>query len=110
MDEKTKQRYYKLHWKFWDWRIENVFKKNRNEWPEWKKNGGTIPAVPNGCFLCKIYRGQSDYCSNNECPLYLCTVAEGLYTKWKYAKTKKEWIKYATAIRDIVLPFLEKKK
>jgi len=43
-----------LHHKLWMWLSKNPT-RIKEEWPEWKPNGGQIPVPRSYCFLCEFF-------------------------------------------------------
>ena len=54
------------HKKLWNWLAENP-DKNKDEWPEWEKNGGTVKRAVSLCFACDYVEDSMLTCY--ECPL-----------------------------------------
>lgn len=101
MPRLTKKKAVQLHRQLWDWLYKNPVKEKKN-WPEWEKNGGTIESVDCDCFACEYdmqYRDDCSLClfgnfSNTAC-------LNGLFSNWDCFKNTKVRKKYAKLIRDL---------
>ena len=101
--------------------LEDNPKKTKSEWPEWKVNGGNIPALLDDCACCdyvgKTVKAGDTWPETNceRCPLiklwpflensedYPCnnpTYKYGYYYKWDHAKSSKTKKKYARIIKE----------
>ena len=82
------------HVKLWLWLSENPA-LSKQDWPEWKSNGGSIKNASLDCMACRYVKWKvkmlGDCMSANYCSLYCpliwpdnknCCSADGLYTDW----------------------------
>lgn len=69
------------HKELWNYLAENPTKQ-KEDWPEWKVNGGKYSRVDGNCFACE-FTIDSTCC---DCPLIwpnnYCAGYNGLYSKW----------------------------
>ena len=75
------------HVKLWEWLAANPT-KHKNDWPEWKINGGNVNNADCLCFACEC-REESTACFT-ECPLiwpkeHSWRVCGALFYAWKEA-------------------------
>lgn len=60
------------HRKLWLWLAEDA-SRNKEDWPEWEYNGGTIPKVENNCVACayahELYKISGSAFVCHDCPL-----------------------------------------
>ena len=54
------------HKKLWNWLAENP-NKNKEDWPDWYKNGGSVKRAVPLCFAC-------DYVERNRLSCYECPI------------------------------------
>ncbi len=108
------------HRQLWDWCFHNP-EKEKDDWPEWERNGGQLKEIEADCFLCEIAdgiaealdsRSRSPLPCSEVCPLFPTTpIASekdclgGLHVKWSYhLEVYGRWEmrkKYAKMIRDL---------
>ena len=94
------------HKALWNWlsKPENAM-KIKEDWPEWKFNGGNVGVVFNLCFACEYAQELSDYNACRHCPLIWpnnnpCREFRGLYAQWCEEHPIKR-TKLAAQIRDL---------
>ena len=63
----TKKRALELHAELWMWLALNPNKQKQN-WPRWKVNGGSIPHAAGHCFCCE-YDNQFASKACKKCPV-----------------------------------------
>ena len=77
------------HKKLWNWLAENP-DKDKEDWPEWKKNGGGVEESIRHCFAC-AYEAVHNEDSCHTCPLiwphnyegdFVCDGMDGLWANW----------------------------
>ena len=97
----TKKLMKKNHTELWLWLAKNP-KKEKDDWPRWKINGGDIFYLErNECFPCEYtltHRRQGEDVFGCRCPLDFPRWEEtdggyeyclgGLFDKWRFAKGK----------------------
>jgi len=102
MAKLTKKKAIKLHRRLWDWLYHHPSKR-KEDWPEWKFNGGRIADVKSWSFGCHLkfhhdillFEACENCCFDN----FICL--GGLFINWKQATTAKVRKKYAKLIRDL---------
>ena len=88
----------------WEWLAKNP-SKDKEDWPEWKKNGGKFQAR-SYCFACEFSLQQKHNCCNDNCVLPCfaslcgCTETNSPYIHWFYSKNPDARIRNAKRIRD----------
>lgn len=93
------------HKKMWQWLAENPG-KDKDEWPEWEFNGGSVPGALNDCFACEYTKdlysdpwGKTRYVPDcNLCPLvwleegeitqFMCEGEDSPYLLWMSFETE----------------------
>ena len=91
----TKKRAIELSIELWEWLAETG--KEKEDWPEWKQNGGKHPDVMSLCFLCEFDESKRGIC--DDCPYFKrygeCSNADTPFAQWAEAETKTTSKKYA---------------
>lgn len=96
--------------RMWRWLAEHPG-KDKDDWPEWKENGGKIPDYLNDCSLCEHKRqnygfnGRSSDCWN-DCiivwPGKNCTTdISSPFLSWHYPNSLKAKAKLAKAVSEL---------
>ena len=95
----------------WEW-LEDNPKKEKEEWPEWKENGGGIPMMESECACCEYAQLEC-----NRCPLIKLwrekfsggdpCMGESYFNTWRKAKSPKTKKKYARIIKEGALKAME---
>ena len=103
----------------WGW-LAKTGKSSKRLWPEWERNGGTVPTMEADCPCCAYARARC-----RRCPLAGrwgrdrsgdrdCTSDNSPYSKWDLVKNKraKRFIDrrkfFAAKIRDLAVRELKK--
>lgn len=110
--KKDKTWYYKHHKAMWVWLSKNP-RALKSDWPGWNKFTNTYWE---DCFACQYvidhFKNDNDVCLHcKKCLLIWNTVnceislsgRDGLFIKWKRAKTNKLRTKYALQIANLPL-------
>lgn len=79
-----KLNYAKAHKRLWLWLADNPT-KGKEDWPEWKYNGGKIPRMRNYCFACAM--DDQGYCplQNTPCAVESHDHCVAPYHTWLHA-------------------------
>jgi len=99
----TKKKAIANHRKQWDWHTNHP-EKEKPDYPEWKRNGGKIPACINDCFLCEYHdTHEFGYCGET-CLLVWPGVPyclDSIFRDWCEEKNLSKRAKLAAQIRDL---------
>ena len=99
----SKKRAIELHRKLWHY-LFCYPKKDKDDWPRWKNNGGKYLEIETACFLCEYTNYDCD-----KCPLkwpknlfgYSVCDGNGLFNQWKSEKDLTKRQALAKQIRDL---------
>ena len=91
----TKKKAIELSIELWTWLAETG--EEKDNWPEWEKNGGQHIAVEDDCFLCKYVTPTNRHC--DACPYSIkygcCQDDDSPYLDWEGADGVEDMKKYA---------------
>jgi len=95
----TKRKAIELSCELWEWIAKTGGEKE--DWPEWERNGGKYPSVHADCFLCGSVQGSIAYAEPcDDCPYHEqygdCFRDGSPFFKWQNATTKEEAKYWAT--------------
>lgn len=79
-----KLNYAKAHKRLWLWLADNPT-KGKEDWPEWKYNGGKIPSVTLNCFACGIDEQYFCPLHGKFCSIWGDNGCFSLYEEWRVA-------------------------
>lgn len=112
---KKLQKALENHRKMWGWLADNP-DKFKEDWPEWKANGGRFVYRDNDCFLCDMYLDPD---SDPPCPKCVdwgvemgknvfeddvpCEMDGSPFSNWRHTHSTEHRARFAAVIRDLPL-------